>query len=727
MNSQETSVANLERRFENLSHLYDLTAALGNSLSIESSLKVFLDKLIRTLQLEMAELYVVERGQGLASARLRAAVSQSPSPRERDQLPAAVALAFDDNQQGCARFEDRQRSFPELGESLVALEAFRLHTGQRAVGILLLGSASGDSIQDALDGIVPKLARRVAIAIDHARVYEQLEREAVHNRYLLDSLREAVFRVDERGRLTFLNGAWTEVLGYSQDESLGRPLTDFLHPEEPVGRLTSMLHMTERCARRNLRFSTQAGKTVWLELSCRSSAETGCSGCLADVSERKQLEERLLHAALHDGLTDLPNRALFLNRLQYALSRNLRYDDYHFAVLFLDLDRFKLINDSLGHEVGDELLIAFAKRLRTCLRTIDMTARLGGDEFAIIADGIHTHDDAAGLAERIQRKTVTPFRLGSHEVFTSVSIGVALSASQYRRPEDLLRDADTAMYRAKSAGRACHVVFDNEMHTRAVARLGLENALRHALDRGEFELYYQPIVRLSDMRIGGFEALVRWNHPERGLVYPAEFLAMAEENGLIVPLGAQILRRAAEQALHWQRSVEEVLTVSVNLAAVQVRQPNFVEEVSALLAEVPVDPSRLILEITESAFLEDTHWHVEVLEALHNLGLTIAIDDFGTGYSALGYLTRFPVDILKIDRSFVTGMDANNHKSKIVRALVGLAHNLGMSVTAEGVERDAELQQLCQLHCESAQGWHFSKAIPGGAADDLLKQQSAPA
>ncbi len=728
---REDAVRDLEQRFEHLSLLYDLTASLGSSLSIESSLKIFLDKLLRPLQLDVAELYVIGRGGvGLKTALLRAAVGFSQRQRERSMLPEVVARALGETPAASVAldpFTDQPHGsadlFPKLKGRLRAVEAFRLNTGQRDVGVLLVGSVATTTIASALRGVLPQLARRAAIAIDHARVYDQLEREAVDNRYLLDSLREAVFRVDARGHLRYVNGAWTELLGYSIEECIGRPLSDFLHPDEPVSRLTALLRSDDRGQRRQLRFQTRDGNTVWLDCCSRTTSDGGNSGALTDITERKQLEERLLHAALHDALTDLPNRALFLNRLQYALSRTLRYDDYHFAVLFLDLDQFKLVNDSLGHEVGDQLLLRFASRLRSCLRSIDMTARLGGDEFAIIADGIATHEDAAGLAERIQQRAAVPYTLGSHEVYSSVSIGVALSSNRYQRPEDMVRDADTAMYRAKAAGRGCHVVFDEEMHARAVARLGLENDLRRALRRGELGLHYQPIIDLADMKITGFEALLRWKHPERGTIPPAEFLPLAEETGLIVPLGLHVLRLAAEQALEWQQKLEHPPTVSVNLAALQVRQATFVELVTELLTEVPVAPRYLILELTESAFLDEKRWHAQVFESLHKLGLRIAIDDFGTGYSALGYLTRFPVDILKIDRSFVAGVESTDQKHKIVRALIGLAHNLGMKVTAEGVETEAQLAQLQAFQCDAAQGWHFSKAVPAHEADLMLSAQ----
>jgi diguanylate cyclase (GGDEF)-like protein len=434
------------------------------------------------------------------------------------------------------------------------------------------------------------------------------------------------------------------------------------------------------------------------------------AGSQTDITLRKTTEQRLQHEAIHDVLTDLPNRALFMDLLARALARAKRRTDYLFAVLFLDLDRFKLINDSLGHMIGDQLLIAMARRLEHCLRPGDVVARLGGDEFTILLDDIHDVNDAIRIADRIQTELKQPFQLGGQEVFTTASIGIALSASGYDFPEDLLRDSDTAMYRAKAIGRACHQVFDSAMHSSAVALLRQETDLRRALERNEFVLYYQPTVCLRSGRIHGVEALIRWQHPDRGLVRPDDFIRQAEENGLIIPIGKWVIEEACRQMRIWQREYPH-LTVSVNLSVKQFTQSQLALQVQNTLYETRFNPNYLMLEITESMLMENPEATAITLEQLKRLNVRIHIDDFGTGYSSLSYLHRFKIDTLKIDRSFVSRMSAVNENLEIVRTIVTLAHNLGMDVIAEGVETAEQLAQLRALKCERAQGFYFSEPV----------------
>jgi diguanylate cyclase (GGDEF)-like protein/PAS domain S-box-containing protein len=434
------------------------------------------------------------------------------------------------------------------------------------------------------------------------------------------------------------------------------------------------------------------------------------AGSQTDVTGRKLAEQRLQHEAIHDVLTNLPNRALFMDLLARSLARAKRRPDYLFAVLFLDLDRFKMINDSLGHMIGDQLLIAMARRLERCLRPGDVVARLGGDEFTILLDDIHDVNDAIRIADRIQTELKQPFQLGGQDVFTTASIGIALSATGYDHPEDLLRDSDTAMYRAKAVGRACHQVFDSGMHSRAVALLRLETDLRRAIERNEFLLYYQPTVCLRSGRIHGVEALIRWQHPERGLVMPDDFIPYAEENGLIIQIGKWVLDEACRQMRVWQREFPH-LTVSVNLSVKQFTQSQLALQVQDTLYESGLNPNYLMLEITESMLMENPEATTVTLEQLKNIDLRIHIDDFGTGYSSLSYLHRFKIDTLKIDRSFVSRMSAVNENLEIVRTIVTLAHNLGMDVIAEGVETAEQLAQLRALKCERAQGFYFSEPM----------------
>jgi diguanylate cyclase (GGDEF)-like protein len=441
-----------------------------------------------------------------------------------------------------------------------------------------------------------------------------------------------------------------------------------------------------------------------------------------EVAERKQIEEQLLHNAFHDGLTGLANRALFIDHLKLALGRAERHTAYRFAVLFLDLDRFKIVNDSLGHMTGDQLLIGVARRLEATMRPGDTVSRLGGDEFTVLLDDLKDAGEAEAVAERLQRELSLSFNLGNHEVFTTVSIGIALSSSDYQRPEEILRDADTAMYRAKQLGKARYEVFDQAMHARAMDRLGMERDMRRAVERRELFLQFQPIVSLSNGSLRGFEALVRWQHPERGLIPPAKFIPVAEETGMIIPIGKWVLGEACRQMSRWQKlsQTDEPLPMSVNLSGRQFLQPDLLEQVQEVLRETGLDPRGLKLEITETVVMENIEAATHTLEQLRALGVELSIDDFGTGYSSLSYLQRFPVSTLKIDRSFVSRMTESDGTAEIVRTIAKLAQNLGMDVVAEGVETEGQRAQLSAFECEFGQGYYFSKPMDGDAAEAFL-------
>jgi diguanylate cyclase (GGDEF)-like protein len=439
----------------------------------------------------------------------------------------------------------------------------------------------------------------------------------------------------------------------------------------------------------------------------------------------QESKDHFWHAAFHDALTTLPNRTLLTENLKFVIERAKNHEDYQFAVLFLDLDRFKNVNDSLGHSIGDQLLIAMARRLESCIREGDIVARLGGDEFAILLDGIPNANEARNMAGRIQERLASPFNLSGHEVFTTTSIGIALSSTGYDHPENILRDADTAMYRAKAQGKACYEVFDKGMHTHAVYVLKMENDLRRALEREEFRVVYQPIVSLDSGQLAGFEALIRWQHPERGFVSPSDFIPLAEDTGLIVPIGLWILRKACQQLAKWQwlAAGNRELFMSVNLSSKQATQPNLVTEIHDILEETNIEARHLKLEITESAVMDNAEMSARLLKRLKALGVQLSIDDFGTGYSSLGYLHRFPVNTLKIDRSFIGRIGEAAENIEIVRTIVSLAENLGMEVVAEGVETLSQLTQLRKLNCRYGQGYLFSRPVDPESVTSWISRQ----
>jgi len=431
------------------------------------------------------------------------------------------------------------------------------------------------------------------------------------------------------------------------------------------------------------------------------------------------------YKAFHDGLTGLPNRDLFLDRLQQALDRSSR-DGVLRAVLFLDIDNFKVINDSLGHKAGDELLTVVAARLRACLRPGDTAARLGGDEFVVLLDGVTGVGDANRVAERIAEVLDSPIELGERQVVVGASVGIAMTADHGIEPDVVLRNADVAMYEAKKAGKGRSKVYDPDMFAQALRRLEMGNDLRRAIEQRELRLYYQPKVRLGTDSITGVEALVRWEHPERGLILPDEFIPLAEETGAIVPLGWWVLREACRRARDWGEQYPAALPlgVSVNVSGKQFQEADLVRGLAGILQEVGLEPSRLQLEITESAVMADTEYAADMLRGLKGLGVKIAVDDFGTGYSSLSFLRRFPLDELKIDKEFVDGLGRSDQDEAIVRLVIDLSHALGLEAVAEGVETAEQLARLREMGCDQAQGYYFWESLTGEDAAALLAGSS---
>jgi diguanylate cyclase (GGDEF)-like protein/PAS domain S-box-containing protein len=522
---------------------------------------------------------------------------------------------------------------------------------------------------------------------------------------------------------------WRAMVGADEEPFTDQPgeWFDRVHPEDVHGlRADIVAHLQGESTRvhNEHRLLGRDGSHTWVLARGVAVRDEGgrprrLTGTITDITERKAGELVLQHLAVHDALTGLPNRKAFLDRLFRSLRRAQRGGDYQFAVLFLDLDRFKLVNDSLGHVSGDQLLVSLAGRLGECLRPGDLVAHLGGDEFGVLVDHVSSPLDASHVAERVQRALSVPFHVSGQEIFATASIGIAFSATGYERPEDLLRDADTAMYRAKSLGSGRVQIFDQDMHAHALARLTLESDLRRALERDQFRLRYQPIVALGTGRISGFEALLRWQHPQRGLLSPAAFLVAAEETGVIIPITAWVLKVACAQAAAWHHAGAGGLTMSVNLATPDVAQAETVEAVWEALSATHLEPRYLRLEITEGTIMKDLDSVVPLLLALKDLGIGIHIDDFGTGYSSLSYLHRLPTDALKVDRSFVSRAETPGDAT-IVRTIVELAHNLNREVVAEGVETADQLAFLRSLGCEYGQGFHFAPPLEPDEATALI-------
>jgi Amt family ammonium transporter len=554
-----------------------------------------------------------------------------------------------------------------------------------------------------------------------------LREKQVYFRQLFVNSPQAIALIDANGKIVDVNKGYELLFGQEASEVKGKYNRFIVTPEELMHEaesfykaVTSGLAISKETIRKH-----KDGRRIPVSMHGYpvdiDGEVHGIFYVYTDISERKAFEEQLSHQAFHDPLTGLPNRALFIERLSRAVKRANRRDDYHFAILLLDLDKFKKINDTLGHQIGDELLVAIGRRIQPYLRSVDTLARLGGDEFAIILEEFGAPREVIHVANRIQALMQQPFILKGKQVFTACSIGIVLDTKGYKDPEDLLRDADIAMYRSKEQHRG-RMVFNRKMHDQIVHNVTLENELRLAIANNELELYYQPIVSVASNHIEGFEALARWVHPTRGLLSPNRFIPIAEESGLIVPLGQWVLRQALGQLKSWLAVVgeESGLTMHVNLSPKQFLQNDLVEFVRQTLKEFGVPAHLLKLEITENVIMHDAELAVEKLTRLRKIGVTIAIDDFGTGYSSLSYLQRFPIDCLKIDRSFISGEDAGE-KNEIVRAIVSLAQNLGLGVVAEGVETESQLSLLRDMNCNNAQGFMFSRPVRKDEAEVILK------
>jgi diguanylate cyclase (GGDEF)-like protein/PAS domain S-box-containing protein len=580
----------------------------------------------------------------------------------------------------------------------------------------------------------PVAVARIGTQLSHKRAQEALQESEERYALAARGSNDGLWDWNLSANVVHFSPRWKVMLGYQEGQIGDRPEEwfDRIHDadrervkEEIAAHqkgLTPHFESEHRVLHKDGSFRWMLSRGVAVHDASGNALRM--AGSLTDITEGK----------VSDPLTGLPNRLLFIDRVGRLIKHKKRRKDHLFAVLFMDLDGFKMINDSMGHLIGDQLLLGVANRLEKCLRSTDTVARLGetftvarlgGDEFTVLLDDIKDPSDAKRAADRMMKALATPFILGGKEVFTSVSIGIALSNSAYELPEEILRDADTAMYRAKSLGKARYEVFDADMRASVMARLQLETDLRRALERGEFRNFYQPIVALASGEIAGFEALLRWQHPTRGLLGPIEFIPVAEETGLIRELGWWNLREACRQISKWRAGLiaHRHLTISVNLSAKQFLQPNLVEDIKKLLRELALSPEALKLEITESTVMADPSGAVEMLQQIKSLGIRLAIDDFGTGYSSLSYLHRFPLDTLKIDRSFISGMGDDGEGMEIARTILPMANNLRLDVVAEGIETVQQVAMLKKLECKYGQGFYFSRPLTAEGTAALLARE----
>ena len=555
------------------------------------------------------------------------------------------------------------------------------------------------------------------------------------NRYrqLGEGISHQVWTADSNGRLDYVNERTQTYFARPAHQLIGDGWQDVVHPDDLPETVRRWRRATETGEHYEFeyRLKRHDGSYRWHKAiaTCGRDPEGNIVkwfGTNTDIDDQKTTEEKLNYYARHDTLTNLPNRVEFMNHLRAAVERATDNDLTRFAVLFLDLDRFKVVNDSLGHVIGDKLLIAIAERLRTCVRPGDVVARLGGDEFTILLNRTGGLEEVKNVAERVQRNLATPFRIDNYEVFSSASIGIIVSDDIMREPEDFLRDADSAMYRAKEAGKARYEVFDREMQVRNMNLLQVETDLRHAVERNEFEVLYQPIVDLETGAIHEFEALIRWRHPVHGLVTPDEFVSVAEETGLIIEIGRWILEQACRQIAKWQRNFSKRLSVSVNLSAKQLMHPSLAKQVIQILDATGLMPKQLKLEVTESTVMEHSEKSLSILNELEELGVLLSTDDFGTGYSSLSYLQKFPFDRLKIDRSFIERMGDDTKSGAIVKTILMLGENLGIEVVAEGIETVQQFEHLKRLGCRFGQGYLFSRPAAANDAVTLIRDRFDP-
>ena len=600
---------------------------------------------------------------------------------------------------------------------------------------------------DELIKTVRNAVSQLQLEQDNARMLQELEHSEYWHRLLVNTSPDVIYTLDDRGVITYINDSVRRTLGYAPEELIGKDYLVLVPPGEvDNARYRINERRTGERATRNLELQLKRKEDLLSELAERTSRDevtvelsamgmyrdvggqkrlfVGSYGVARDISERKQAEATIAFQAYHDLLTGLPNRSLFKDRLGQAIVAAKRHGQT-LAALFLDMDRFKVVNDTLGHLVGDGLLQAVAQRLRGSLREGDTLSRIGGDEFMVLLPHIRNRDNAAFIARKILASLKQPFNVEGHEIFVGISIGIAVFPDDGDSIETLVKHADIAMYHAKDSGRNDFKFFTHDLQKSFTGRLAVENEMRHALEKQEFEIYYQPQVSLQNQRIRGMEALIRWNHPTRGIVPPNEFIPIAEESGLITPISEWVLGAACRQASRWREAALPPVTMAVNLSARQIEHPQFVEKFTQILNEYGLDGRGLEIEITETTLMRDMEGCIEKLRLLAQLGVEISIDDFGTGYSSLSYLKKLPIHSLKIDRSFIHDLTGHTSEgSTIVAGIAAMAKGLKLNVVAEGVETRAQLDYIKSLGCDAYQGYLYSRPVAADKATEILARQT---
>ncbi len=699
----------LEHQAKELELLDRVRVVVANQLSLSQAMRTTVEAVADVFGYDLVSIYLLEEDMLVEQHQVGYTTLIEKIPLTRGVIGKVARTG----QPALITNVAGEADFIEAVPGVISEVAVPLLSHGVVVGVLSLESTK--ILFTAADvKLMMALSEQIAIAVERAKLYEDVSRNEKQLRLLTENMNDMICLHAPDGTFTYVSPSSKPLFGFEPFELLGKSPSDYVHPDDlAYAQQQSSLLLLGKTPKPYLeRGLKKDGSYLWIEIFSQpifneAGEVTSLVSVSHDVSERKKMEEQMLEGALlYDALTGLPNRVLFMDRLQQT-SRRTRRATTTFAVMFLDLDRFKIVNDSLGHRAGDTLLVEVAKRIGSCIRAGDTAARLGGDEFAVLLENI-SEAEIKLLAERIQFVLRAPFNLEGHEVVTSVSIGIIVS-SDGTDPEDLLRRADMAMYQSKSKGKARYTFFDEAMYAHLQDALRLENDLRRAVTKGEFVVSYQPIMQLDTQTLVGFEALVRWQHPERGLLLPGAFISSAEDMGLIGDIDVWVLREACQQLGIWQSASSQPLTMSVNVSAKSLLSADFSRQLGEVIAASKVEAGKVKLELTESVLMDSAA--KEILTALRNQGVRLVIDDFGTGYSSLSYLHTLPLDALKIDRSFISRMDGSN--LQIVNTIILLAQSLGLDVVAEGVETPAQLEKLQGLGCELGQGFLFGGAVRG--------------